>query len=178
MFGLDTTETIFSLAIAIIYPFFFSKLANLLVDHDKITGMCDGKYPSYIYPFYLESKSISKMDDAENERKKAEYEECQKERTAKLDDANFKNHMILIIIAFIGILGSSAIQTHSTKVGVGLGGIFTLIIALVGYWHKYNENVKLLILGLSLALLMFLSIKLYSLKNVADLFSLVEFGTK
>lgn len=169
MFGLDTTETIFSLAIAIIYPFFFNKLTNLLVDHDNITSMCDNMYPMYIW---------GGKRTPEEEQANQEYEKCSKERTKKLDDSNFKQHIMLIVIAFIGILGSSAIQTHSTKVGVGLGGIFTLISALLMYWYKYNETVKLVILGLSLVGLMFLSIKLYSVHNLADLFSLVEFGTK
>lgn len=175
MFGLDTTETIFSLAIAIIYPFFFNKLTNLLVKHDEISSMCDDIYPSNLFVFNSNLDSMSQQ--AMNEKQK-KYDICQKERTIKLDDANFKSHIMLIVIAFIGIIGSSAIQTHSTKVGVGLGGVFTLISALLMYWYKYNESVKLMILGFSLLMLIFLSIKLYALQNVADLFSLIEFGSK
>ena len=172
MFGLDTTETIFSLAIAIIYPFFFTKLTNLLVDHDNISPMCGG-YASFWY-----SGSFDRIESEDDKFKRIKKEQCWKEREAKLDHANFKQHVMLIIISFIGILGASAIQTHSTKVGVGLGGIFTLIAALMMFWYKYNETVKLVILGLSLAALMFLSVKLYSVQNISDLFSLIEFGTK
>jgi hypothetical protein len=203
MFGLDTTETIFSLAIAIIYPFFFSKLTTKVTDYDTVNKMCDDFDPSIRYgysgDFYFmndtstfrrtgfnvsdndssrKSQSQSQSESPEKIAKREEYKKCEKDRLVKLDQVNFNQHIMLIIVAFLGILGSSAIQTHSTKLGVGLGGVFTLILALFMYWHKYQENAKLVILGMSLISLLYLSVKLYKMESIADIFSLVEFGSK
>ena len=183
MFGLDTTETIFSLAIAIIYPFFFSKLTTKLTKYDEVNEMCDHYDSSirygygYMYPGFNKGNK-EESESAEQIAKKEEFEKCEKEKKVRLDQVNFNRHIMLIVIAFLGIIGSSAIQTQSTKLGVGLGGVLTLILALFLYWHKYGENSKLIILGLSFALLMYLSVKLYKMESAADLFSLIEFGSK
>lgn len=84
---------------------------------------------------------------------------------------------MLIVIALIAIVLTSVIQTKSTKFGVGLGGVFTLIFALTFYWYRYNENAKLAVLGLSLLFVVLLSVRLYKLNNITDIFSF-EFGTK
>jgi hypothetical protein len=184
---MDTTETIFSLAIAIIYPFFFTKLTNKVLDFDSINNMCSEHYGKYFYPSYAGSRFVmgggfgignNKPPSEEEKAKEQEAEQCRKAQTSKLDDANFKQHIMLIAIAFIGILATSAIQTHSTKFGVGLGGIFTLMIALLLYWDKYGETAKLGVLGASLALLLFLSVRLYKMNSIVDLFSLTEYGAK
>lgn len=196
MFGLDTTETIFSLAIAIVYPFFFSKLTSKVSEIDSINQMCDhfdmnvkyGLYSSYNWNSTLSYNSnriisssddgLKKSDDPAVIAKREEYKKCEEDRKIKLDQAHYNQHIMLIAIAFFGILVSSAIQSSSTKVGVGLGGVLTLMVALFNYWHKYKENSKLVILGVGFVSLLYLSIKLYTLQSITNIFSLVEFGSK
>lgn len=191
MLGLDTTEIIFSIAIAIVYPFFFTKLTSKILNYENVNNMCD-KYNGIIYPYYASSgfyrsalpkqEEISEEDKLkqmeEDKLKQMEAERCRKEKEIKMDDIKFKQHIMLIVVAFIGILATSAIQTGSTKVGVGIGGILTLMVALTMYWHKYNETAKLAVLGVSFASLILLSVRLYKVKSLIDVFSLIEYGSK
>ena len=176
MLGLDTTEIIFSIAIAIVYPFFFTKLTSKILNYEDVSNMCDNYN---MYPYYIGSSfrpAVPKQETSEED--KIEAERCRKERETKLDDVKFKQHIMLIVIAFIGILATSAIQTNSTKVGVGIGGILTLIAALTMYWHKYNETAKLAVLGVSFVSLILLSVRLYNVRSLVDVFSLIEYGSK
>jgi hypothetical protein len=181
MLGLDTTEIIFSIAIAIVYPFFFTKLTSKILNYENVNNMCD-KYNGLIYPYYSSgfySTAVPKQQISEEDKvKQIEADKCRKEKEIKLDDIKFKQHIMLIVVAFIGILATSAIQTGSTKVGVGIGGILTLMVALTMYWHKYNETAKLAVLGVSFVSLILLSVRLYKVKSLIDVFSLIEYGSK
>ena len=152
---MESTEIIFALAIAILYPFFFNKLANKVTNYDEIRDACKDfqMYTPGTFDFT------------------AEYKECDNERTKKLNEAEFNKHLILLGVALTGIILSSIIQTKSTKAGVGFGGIFTLIIALMFYWHKYNETTKLIVLGASLLFVIYFSIRLYKVDSIADIFT-------
>ena len=163
--GLDTTELMFSLAIAILYPFFFIKLVNKVTGYDDINSMCN----DIPYKWNLINDKVN--DD------NTKYDACKKEKDKKLEQVEFNKHVMLIVIALMGIVLTSVVQTKSTKFGIGLGGVFTLVIALTLYWYRYNENAKLVVLGLSLLFVIFFSVRLYKIENVADIFSL-EFGTK
>lgn len=179
MLGLDMTEFIFSVAIAIIYPFFFSKLTTKILKYDETQDMCS-KYDTIMYPYYTfyQPAQVSNPQSEEEKSKQIEADKCRQDMNVKLDDIKFKQHIMLIVIAFMGILATSVIQANSTKVGVGMGGILTLIVALTMYWHKYNETAKIGILGGSLLVLLFLSVRLYKVKNIVDIFSLIEYGSK
>jgi len=180
MLGLDTTEIIFSIAIAIVYPFFFTKLTSKILNYENVNNMCDryNMYPTYYLSGSFRPAVPKQEFSEEEEQKQIEAEQCRKERESKLDDVKFKQHIMLIVVAFIGILATSAIQTNSTKVGVGIGGILTLIAALTMYWHKYNETAKLAVLGVSFVSLILLSVRLYKVKSLVDVFSLIEYGSK
>lgn len=162
-FGLDTTELVFCIVIAILYVFFFHKLTNQASGYSDANSMCE-KYPhSYLLK--------------ENDPEKEEAEKCRKEQEEKLKEIGFRRHVMLLFIALLGIIGSSFIQSGSTKLGVGMGGVLTLIVALCLYWSQYKETTKIAITGLSLLLVLFLSVRLYKINNITDIFAL-EFGTK
>ncbi len=163
---MDSTEMMFSLAIAMLFPFFFNKLANKVSGYDDINRMCDSIRPSW---------NLNYSQD--NKEEKTKYEICTDEREKKLSEAEFHKHLILIAVALIGLVISGVIQTKSTKVGVGIGSIITLIMALLFYWHRYNETYKLIVLGLSLLFVMYFSVRLYKINSPADIFT-IEFGTK
>ena len=181
---MDTTEIIFALAIALIYPFFFNKLSNKITKNDDLNVYDSCKnIPMFVENSEQQQKPQKKpmrngfylMDYQRDPT--PEYKKCQDEVQKKIDDAELHKHLMLIAVALIGIILSSIIQTKSTKFGVGLGGVFTLIIALTMYWHKYNETARLGILGASLVMLVYLSVRLYKIDSVANILSF-EFGTK
>ena len=168
-YGLDTTEAIFCMAIAMLYPFFFNKLANKMTGYDSSDPI---PYCEYPLKYTLQASHAD-----QSEQINQEYEKCKADRDNLVGKKELNKHIILIVVALIGIVLASVIQTRSTKLGVGLGGIFTLFFALLIYWHRYNETAKLTISGLSLLLVTFLSVRLYRIDNIADIFAL-EFGTK
>ena len=157
---MDTTEIVFALAIASVYPFFFSKLTNKLVGYDNVNNMCGEAYRS----FYVST-----------DKKKGNN--CFNERDEKLKSVELHKHLVLIAFALIALVISSFIQTKSTKLGVGFGGVLTLIVALFGYWHRYGETSRLVALGVSLLFLIFFSVRLYKIESMADIFS-IELNTK
>lgn len=154
---MDYTEIIFTTAIALIYPCFFVKLANKLAGYD-------------------ETNCYNLLENEESEHME-KYNKCTEDKLKNDDTTQFHKHLILLAVSLIGIILSSIIQTKSTKLGIGLGSIFTLITALVLYWHKYNETSRLVVLGSSLAFVIYLSARLYKVDHVADVFAF-EFGTK
>ena len=160
---MDSTEMIFCYAIAILYPCFFYKLANNLTGYNEVSSMCN-KYHNYY-----------SLNDDDIKYKKSK--KCYAEKDKELEKVEFNRHIMLIFLALVGIILTSVIHTNSTKLGIGMGGIFTLIFALYLYWSKYNETTKLMIYGASLLIVIFLSVRIYKIDNIADIFS-IEFGTK
>lgn len=158
---MDITETILAIAIALIHPYFFHKLVDKILGYDRADRLCEG---------------IKYWDDAMKEET-PEHKNCSKLKEQELDRLELSRHITFLVIALISILITSMIRQKSTKLGIGLGGIILLITALTLYWRKYNEVAKIVILGLSLAATIYMSIKLYTVKSITDIFSL-EFGTK
>jgi hypothetical protein len=175
---MDTTEIIFALSIAMVYPFFFNKLTNKVVKNADLNTFtaCEG-IPRHINQPSQQRRLDNSFYGGFNMDYTPEYKKCQKETQKKIDEAQLHKHLMLIALALIGIVLSSVIQTKSTKLGVGLGGILTLITALFMYWHKYNETGRLAILGSSLLFLMYFSVRLYKIDSIANILSF-EFGTK
>lgn len=148
--SMDMTEKIFAFAVVILYPFFFGKLTNYIMDNKKIDSMCkDSEYGTKCWEI------------KDNERQKIE----------------FKKHIMLIIIAIIGIVLSGVVSVKSTKLGLGIGGLITLVYAMLMYWRHYDEGARVAILGASFLFVIWLSVRLYKVKNVADVFTM-EYGTK
>jgi hypothetical protein len=157
---MDTTEIIIAITIALIYPYFFHKLIDKVMGYDKVNDMCD---------------NVKYSEGGFNES--SEHKQCVASKKQQLDNMELKRHVTFLIVALLSILVSSMIRQKSTKVGVGMGGVFLLIIALCMYWSNYNETAKLVILGLSLVAVIYVSTKMYSVKSWTDIFS-PEFGTK
>lgn len=151
---LDSTEWIFAASIAIMYPFFFEKLSDTMEGRGKIMQMCNDS------PIFSSG-----------------YTKCYDERSKLLEPIDFKKHLTLVIVGIIGIILSGVIKAKAPKVGLGLGGLLTLIYGLFVYWKNYKDTTKLIILGISFIVLILLSIRLYSIDSIVDIFN-IEFGTK
>lgn len=67
-----------------------------------------------------------------------------------------------IIISTIGVLlvvTGLLLKLAAVSGGISVGGVILLIIAVVGYWDEFGEYVRLLLLGLLLAALIFIAYK-------------------
>lgn len=147
---MDSTEIVFAIAIMILYPFFFGKLANYIFDKKETGMMC-----------------VKQDFDSP----------CYKTRDELLRKEQLKKHIMLVLVAIIGLVVSGMIGTKTTKVGLSVGGLITLIWSLTIYWHRYEEGARIAILGASFIFMIWLSTRLYQVKNISDVFA-IEFGTK
>ena len=120
---MNTTEIIFAIAIAILHPWFFNKLTSQVLGYTEIKQMCKN------YKW-----------DTQRE----ELQRCQEIQSNKLESVETYVHIVLLAIAIITIILSSVIQTKSTKVGLGFGGILLLLVAISSYWYRYNETVRVI----------------------------------
>lgn len=156
---MDITEIIIAIAIGLMYPLFFDKLIDWVLNYNP--HMCDG-----VGSLANGSEGVLEAID-----------QCYADKKKKLDSIALKRHIISMIIALGSIFISSMIRPKATKLGVGLGSIRLLMYSLILYWENYNETTKVGILGVSLAFATYLSIRLYTVGSISDIFSL-EFGTK
>lgn len=83
----------------------------------------------------------------------------------------FNKHVLLILTGALGIFSATVVKTHSTKLGLGLGGLLTLAGALMAYWANYNDNMRLAILGVILVVTLYLSTSLKNIHDLNDLFA-------
>jgi hypothetical protein len=97
---MDTTEIIFSLAIAILYPFFFNKLTKQIVGYDSINDMCKKYERSYEYnDFHAINSFETKKQKSPQEIEAAE--KCRNERNDLIDKADLHSHFIMLFIALV-----------------------------------------------------------------------------
>jgi len=130
----------FSAAIAILYPVFFHRLVNHATDYYKVRDMC--KVP-------VRNGGFHQGDDEK---------ECREKRDELLRTVEHKKHYLLVAAGLAGLFGSLVIfSPGAAQVGIGWGGVITLVVAAVAHWHIYNETQKLLISGGSLAAITFFS---------------------
>lgn len=144
---MELTELIVALAIAFIHPFFFEKLTDKVLGYDTIDRMCRNNVISNWFNY------------SSYENTNSENGACYKKREKLLDEVEMRRHITLLAISLVSIFISVMIKQKSTKFGVGFGGIILLIWTLLSYWREYNENAKLMILGASLASVLFVSYK-------------------
>ena len=133
-------------AIAILYPFFFSKFADVYTKKSKLDDMCN----------QFTSDSISHEN-------LATYKNCDKKRENLQNRANTTKFIIQMMIGVIGIVlsVSGLFQTKATNVGFSLGGLFAIFQAIMVYWNQMNEYMRLGVTGLSLVTLIYVSIMIY-----------------
>lgn len=166
---MDYTEWLFSGSIALVFPFFFKKLLDYVNDDEKVNKMCDKYNKSFTYgmlPSEKTSPEEYKLQQA-----------CWNKRAKLQDTINFKKHIFLLIIGLVAVIASGLIKTKSTKMGLGLGGLLSLLYAISTHWYHYNDRTRLAILGISLIIFFVLSIRLYQIKDITDIFTF-EYGTK
>lgn len=155
------TETMFAIAIGILYPWFFYKFIDYYTYDEILNKSCmlQNDYENELpqkYPFIHSNLGID--------------EKCQNKKTAYRDKREFTINVFLITVGILTLAGSGFINTPSTKLGLGLAGILCIFYATLFYWTKYKEFTKLIILGIALLVVVILSVRLYKLDNVADLF--------
>ena len=94
------------------------------------------------------------------------------------NNAAFKRQVMLLSAGIVGIVSASFIKTGSTKIRYWVGWCFYVDFRVSFVLVKvYGNNKNRYRAGICLLLTVFLSMRLYKINNIADIFSF-EFGTK
>ncbi len=143
---MNSQELFISGTIAILYPFFFSKLASVVSGKSAIDDLCKHNHNARIY------SESSKFDQA-----------CDDHQKVLSKQAETTKFIILMIAGVVGIIFSGYFSGSSTMLGLSLGGFLTIFTAIFVYWNNMGEYLKLGITGTSLASLIYVSINLVRL---------------
>lgn len=127
-------DLIVSLTIAILYMAFFTQLVNILTGYNAMSEKCSG---------IMILNSTNKSSDCDD----------------KLKVAEFQKHIILLMVSIVGMFVAVYIPNSSVQWGIGVGSLFTLLVAVFSYWRYYRENMKLLVTGISLIFSVLLAVK-------------------
>ena len=118
------TETMFAIAIGILYPWFFYKFIDYYTFDEILNKSCmqndDGTKHDHDnkYPFIHSNFNID--------------EKCQKKKQAYKDKREFTINVFLITVGILTLACSGFIHTPSTKLGLGLAGILCIFYATAG----------------------------------------------
>lgn len=142
-------------SIAILYPFFFAKFADVFTQHNHIKKLCD-EHRDYSFLPTSGNKSDQKLQ---------EYNQCVENREVLLESSKTTKFIILMIVGVAAIfLSFSGLFTgRASTFGLSLAGFFTLLYAVSMYWDVMNEYMKLAITGIALASLLYLSVRIYKM---------------
>ncbi len=88
------------------------------------------------------------------------YHSCQKGFEEARDFYNRNVFVILIIAGIISIIiGFLITQVEAVSLGLSFGGLISLIIGTIRYWSAMDEYLRFIILGIALAILIWIGIK-------------------
>lgn len=89
-----------------------------------------------------------------------EYQKCDEDYRTKRDARDFKSFILLTIVSIIVIILSFVIaKKEVVSSGVLGGGIVLLVYNVMRHWGMLNKYIRLLILGVALAVLIYYSYK-------------------
>lgn len=123
-------------SIALLYPLFFRKLADVVLNAKELDKTCG-------------SPMLSIMDFAP--KNNGNEKECNDKRMS-FDTKRFA----IMLLAGLGALASSYfVNSPALSMGLGIAGVVANIDATVGYWYNMNDMIKMIMVGIALfALLM------------------------
>ena len=135
--------------IAILYSYFFKKLADVVTGTHEINNMCERFGGTGIFNIY-----------SPNSEKDPEWVKCRNEQKQRREQADTTKFMILLVAGVAGAIVASQIKLPVGNIGIGFGSILTVLYATYVYWSHFNEIMKLGATGASLAALIYATTKL------------------
>lgn len=170
-------EWLLAIAIGIIFPLFFGKLAEMITGMGKVREMCNDVRPVLIDD---EDDLISEEGVVGREaspdpsgvavppglqmkgKPNPYYQECydeQREERKKLESQQF---YILMGVGIFGIIIGMWIGEGALSTGLSMGSIITLFMATSMYWDNMNDMMKLGVTGMALVILVFVAFRFTS----------------
>ena len=91
------------------------------------------------------------------------YTECNKEFQGVQDSYNLIVFIVAVIVGLIAVATGIILQLTSVSSGLMLGGAFLIFYGTMTYWYKLTNWIRVILLGIALAILIWLGYK--KLKN-------------
>ena len=135
-----------AIGIAIIFTMFINHGVNTFYDNPDYLDYCD-------------EEEFRSLKIGEVPQPKPIDIEC-KQNYQNARDVFEKNAFIILIISgIIAVIAGVLIQVESISYGLLIGGILNLFIATVRYWSKLGEPLRFILLGIVLAILIYMAYK-------------------
>lgn len=132
------TETVISIAIAIMVFFFNLYLTNVIFgDEDKLSTLFLADVPVAV----REARNMAKD-------------------RLKMNKFNFK-----FILGIVFILSALVVKNNFVRDGLALGGILTLTITNIMNWNEFDDVKKLGIISIGLASIIYVGTRVYNNKE-------------
>jgi hypothetical protein len=163
---MDYQELMIAAPIAVLYPFFFAKVADYYTKRTEIDKMCEQH--NCFKQFGSDYIGGRRRRSPEHQQCLDNADACRGRQSEMRDQASTPKFLILMVAGVLGIVLAGFFKTKATKVGLSLGGLMTIIMAVFMYWGKMNELMKLGVTGSSLTLLIYLSVKIYQTGSIFD----------
>ena len=154
-----------SIAIAILYPFFFNKLSSLVIKDDKVKkkhevmkyiNVKTGKKYSYL--------PIGGLDVTKDGYDQNDYQITDEynENEERLANMNTKRFYILLTSGVVSVIVGALLTNQVASLGISFGGIIVILYATYLYWSNINEYMKLGLTGVSIVALIVTAYKFNS----------------
>lgn len=141
-------------------PEMFQKSYSTRQDCESVSGMWQTNDGEIYYPEKPMPASVSRIDSQIPQGWCNVSYICQKNFESARDVYN-KNVFIILVIAGVAsiIAGFSITQSEAVALGFSFGGLISLLIGTVRYWSSMTDYLRFIILGIALALLVFIGFK-------------------
>ncbi len=161
-------RTILSIAIAILYVLFIAYAIQTFYSAPKYENFCGVEKPAYIYQtqedcevnggtwtaYPARSESI---DDIKGYCEL--YEQCSEEYEQAEEKYNRNIFFITLILGLLTIIGAVILQLESVSAGFMAGGVLLVVYGTIRYWGDLSDIWRTVMLGLALALLVWIGYK-------------------
>lgn len=141
-------------------PEIFQKSYTTQQDCENIGGMWQASDGATYYPEQPMPVSVSRTDSQIPQGWCNASYACQKNFENARDIYN-KNVFIILVIAGVAsiIAGFSITQSEAVALGFSFGGLISLLVGTIRYWSSMTDYLRFIILGIALALLVFIGFK-------------------
>lgn len=133
------------ITIGFVYVFFLSLLVDRLLNYDRVEQICDTKNMQYGTDQYNTRVNVCKKTT---------------------NDYDTKKFMYMVVLGVLSVLGGGYLVQSDPRYttggcGVALGGVISIIYYTTCNWSNINKDVRVIVLGLTFALLFYGSTRLY-----------------
>ncbi|MDP7323429.1 MAG: hypothetical protein QF632_01560 [Candidatus Woesearchaeota archaeon] len=181
----DWKKGILSTAIAIVFVFFVFQAISTFLDEPEWDDFCSREQYPRAFPEKLitdtsicqetlaanadienqcaDSKGMVIYEKDENGCDKAiECSDCNITYETARDAYQKKVFIITLIIGLIAIIGGTAAKVNALGTGLMGGGLLLIIFGTLQYWDGLQDYAQLIILGIVLAILIFIAHKKFT----------------